>query len=62
MIDYIESPDRFKTAKYVLPVYATNSGFIKQIDADLVGSLARYLGAGRMTEKNEIDNTARNYY
>lgn len=24
----------------------------------MVGSLARYLGAGRMNEENEIDNTA----
>lgn len=41
-----------------MPVYATDSGYIKQIDADMVGSLARYLGAGRMNDGNEIDNTA----
>lgn len=57
-MDYINSPDKFPKAKYILPVYATDSGYIKQIDADIVGSIARYLGAGRMSIASEIDNTA----
>ena len=57
-IDYINSPDKLPKAKFILPVYATDTGFVKQIDADMVGSLARYLGAGRLNEDNEIDNTA----
>ena len=55
---YIENPDKFPVAKYILPVYATETGFIKEIDAELVGDLARYLGAGRMSDNNEIDNTS----
>jgi len=57
-VDYLNSPDKFEKAKYILPVYATESGYIKEIDADMVGSIARYLGAGRMNDMNEIDNTA----
>lgn len=56
--EYIDSPDKFPKAKYVLPVFATNSGYISKIDADICGSIARFLGAGRMKDENEIDNTA----
>ena len=41
-----------------MPVFATNSGYISKIDADICGSIARYIGAGRMKDENEIDNTA----
>lgn len=57
-ISYLDSPDKFPQAKYVLPVYSTENGYIKEIDAELVGDLARYLGAGRMNNNNEIDNTS----
>lgn len=57
-ISYIDSIDKFPTAKYVLPVYSTQTGFITEIDAEMVGDLARYLGAGRMNDNNEIDNTS----
>lgn len=56
--EYIESPDRLPKAKMVLPVFATNSGYISRIDADICGSIARYIGAGRMNDEHEIDNTA----
>lgn len=57
-ITYIENPDKFPKAKYILPVYSTETGYIKEIDAEMVGDLARYLGAGRMNDNNEIDNTS----
>lgn len=57
-ISYIENPEKFPMAKYILPVYATEDGFIKEIDAEMIGDLARYLGAGRMNDDNEIDNTS----
>lgn len=57
-ISYLESPDKFPKAKYILPVYSSENGFIKEIDAEMVGDLARYLGAGRMNDNNEIDNTS----
>lgn len=55
---YLDSPDKFPEAKYILPIYASENGFIKEIDAELIGDLARYLGAGRMNDNNEIDNTS----
>lgn len=57
-LSYIEEPDSFSKAQYIVPVYATDSGNIEEIDADLVGSIARYLGAGRMKDDSEIDKTA----
>lgn len=41
-----------------MPVYANNAGYIQTIDADMVGSIARYLGAGRMNDENQVDKTA----
>ena len=57
-LEYIENPEKFPVAKNVLPVYSTSDGFIEQIDADMVGSIARYLGAGRMNSDSEINRTA----
>ncbi|MBR1539928.1 MAG: hypothetical protein IJ629_01915 [Clostridia bacterium] len=56
--EYIDNPNRFPKAKMILPVFATNSGYITKIDADICGSIARYIGAGRMKDEHEIDNTA----
>ena len=56
--EYIDNPEKFKKAKYVLPVFATASGYISKVDADICGSIARFLGAGRMNNENEIDNSA----
>ena len=56
-LEYLENPDKFPVAKNVVPVYSANDGFIEQIDADMVGSIARYLGAGRMNSDSEINRT-----
>lgn len=42
-ISYINMPERFEKAEYIMPVYAADDGYIEQIDADIVGSIARYL-------------------
>lgn len=57
-VEYINSPDKLPKARIILPVFATSSGYISKIDADICGSIARYIGAGRMNSENEIDNTA----
>lgn len=41
-----------------MPVYAQDSGYIQTIDADMVGSIARYLGAGRMNDEKKLDKSA----
>ncbi len=55
---YIENPDLFEKAEFVMPVYSSEEGYIEKIDADIVGSIAGYLGAGRMNEEDKIDRTA----
>ena len=55
---YVDNPELFKKSKYVMPVLSTESGTIESIDADIVGSIAYYLGAGRMKDEDDINRTA----
>lgn len=55
---YLDDPEQFKRSKYIMPVLATEAGTIESIDADMVGSIAVYLGAGRMKKEGEINRTA----
>ena len=57
-LEYVENVEKFKEAKYQIPVYASENGTIEQIDADIIGSIAKYLGAGRMDDEKEVDKTA----
>lgn len=57
-LEYVEHPERFPEAKYIMPVYAPDSGIIESIDADIVGSIANYLGAGRMKNQEDINRKA----
>ena len=41
-----------------MPVLSTESGTIESIEADIVGSIAYYLGAGRMKDEDDINRTA----
>jgi pyrimidine-nucleoside phosphorylase len=56
--EYVDDPELFKKAKYIMPVLSTESGTVETIDADIVGSIAVYLGAGRMKNEGEINRTA----
>ena len=53
---YIDNPEKMQQAKFVMPVYATEDGNIELIDADMVGSIAIYIGAGRTKGASEINN------
>ena len=57
-LGYVENVDKFKKAEFIIPVYATEKGNIEKIDADIIGSIAKYLGAGRMENEDEVDKTA----
>ena len=57
-LEYIENIEKFKKAKYIIPVYATETGNIEKIDADILGSIAKYLGAGRMKNEEDVDKTS----
>jgi len=56
--DYIENLELLDKAKHIMPVYATEDGVLESIDADIVWSIAIYLGAGRMSNEHKIDRTA----
>ena len=57
-VSYLDSIDKFETAKYSLPVYATKDGYVSEIDCDIVGSIAKFLGVGRTNNPEEVDNAA----
>lgn len=55
-LSYVENVDKFEKAKYIVPVYAEKDGTIESVDADIVGSIAIYIGAGRTKENNEVNH------
>ena len=56
-IAYIENTDKFEKAKYIEEVKATKTGYIQKINAEEIGKVASYLGAGRIRKKDEIDKS-----
>ena len=54
-VSYIDEPKRFKKAEYILPVYAEGRGTINRLDAEEVGELAVFLGAGRIQKEDTIE-------
>ena len=54
-ISYIDNPNLFKKAKYILPVVSDKTGYIKKLDAKMVGEISVALGAGRIKKEDKID-------
>lgn len=54
-ISYIENPNKFEKAKYIMPIYAEKSGYIEKLDARKVGETSVTLGAGRIRKEDGID-------
>ena len=52
---YIDDPSKFKLSPIVKEVYSDSDGYIKKIDALLIGEAAKNLGAGREKKEDEID-------
>ena len=52
---YIADVNKFEKAKYKNPVYAEKSGFVNSLNAEEVGKIASYLGAGRIKKEDNID-------
>lgn len=57
-ISYIEDTGKFEKAKFVIPVLASKDGFVYDIDAERVGNISVYIGAGRTKKEDEIDMQA----
>ena len=55
---YIENTDLFEKAKFIIPVYASDDGYIEKIDADIVGSIVRYLSIESVNKKEIKDRSA----
>lgn len=48
---------KFEKAKYIEPVYS-RSGIVQSINAEEMGKISGYLGAGRLKKEDKIDYTA----
>lgn len=56
-ISYLEDTSKFDKATIIEPIIAKKSGKIAKLDANLVGEMSRYLGAGRLKKDDVIDMT-----
>lgn len=54
-VSQIENPELLPTASTVIPVTATQAGYVEKIDALSIGIAAMKLGAGRATKEDTID-------
>lgn len=54
---YLEDTNKFKKAKYIIPITADDAGIIEKLDAYYIGKMSVYLGAGRMKKEDEIDKS-----
>ena len=54
-ISYIEDTEKFEKAKFVIPVLSPDNGYVEKLDAEIVGSISAYLGAGRIKKEDNID-------
>ena len=53
-ISYIENTNKFKKAKFILPVIAKKQGVVKELNAEKIGKLSVFLGAGRLKKEEKI--------
>lgn len=52
---YLDDVEQFKKAKFIMPVYSSEDGFVEKIDADIVGSIAKYLATD---DDKKLDKSA----
>ena len=54
-ISYLEDTTKFEKSKYITAVVTEKTGQVKEIDAEEIGKLACYLGAGRLKKEDKIE-------
>ena len=54
-INYLEDTTKFEKSKYITAVVTEKTGQVKEIDAEEIGKLACYLGAGRLKKEDKIE-------
>lgn len=57
-VSYLDDTSKFKKAKYVFEVKSGKNGIINEINAEDIGRVACYLGAGRVEKDDKIDMSA----
>ena len=57
-VSYIVDINKFRKAKYIVPVKAKKSGRIVSLKAEEIGKLSVFLGAGRIRKEDSIDYEA----
>lgn len=55
-VSYIDDVNKFEKAKYVLPVIAEKSAYVKAMNNEEIGYISCGLGAGRMKKDDSINN------
>lgn len=55
-ITYLDDTTKFEKAKYISAVVTEKTGKVKEINAEEIGKLACYLGAGRVSKEDAIDS------
>ena len=56
-ISYIENPEKFQKARYIIPVYSEEEGYVEELNAEKVGVTSVHLGAGRVKKEDGIDHS-----
>ena len=57
-IEYLENTDMFEKSKYIIPVKAEEAGYVRELNAEEIGKLSCFLGAGRVRKEDEINQNA----
>lgn len=52
---YLEDTNKFEQAKYKIELTSIQDGIVREINAEQIGKLACYLGAGRIKKEDKID-------
>lgn len=55
-VSHIDNPELFEKAKYILPVFADKTGYVKTLNAKNIGEISVHLGAGRIKKEDNIDS------
>ena len=54
-VSYIDNPEKFEKAPIIMPVMSKKSGYVSELNAELVGKAGVELGVGRKSKEDKID-------
>lgn len=54
-VEYIDHPELFDTANFIIPLYSKQSGYVHDLKAYTLGIVSMKLGGGRMKKEDPID-------